>query len=86
MRPTLDETDILEYPSPASQGDESHESSRWERSCFLALLRRLFTPGPRLRTRRQDHCHPGARRVETPLDMLAREHPDVFLLVIGGMG
>jgi hypothetical protein len=85
MRPTFDETDILEYPSPTSQGDEYHESSRRERSPVLAWLGRLITPVPRLRMRRQDHCHPGAPQVETALDMLAREHPDIYLWVLARM-
>ena len=86
MRPVIDETDILEYPSPALQGDACHESSRQERSPVLACLRRLFTPVPRLRPRRQACCVPEARRFETPLDILAREHPDVHLRVMAGMG
>jgi hypothetical protein len=86
MRPVIDETDILEYPSPALQGDACHASSRQERSHVLALLRRLFTPVPRLRLRQQECCVPGAPRFETPLDILAREHPDVHLRVMAGMG
>ena len=86
MPPVIDDTDILEHPSPASQGNECHESSRWERSPILAWLSRLFTPVPRLRTRRQEHCALGAPRFETPLDILAREYPDLHLRVIAGMG
>ena len=86
MPPTLDDTHILEYPSPASQGDESHESSRRACSPVLAWLGRLFTPVPRLRPRRQECGVPGAPRFETPLDMLAREHLDIYLLVMGGIG
>ena len=86
MPPTLDAADILEYPSPASQGDECHESSRRERSSVLAWLGCLFTPVPRLRSRRQEYCAPGASRFATPLDILAREHPDLHLRVMAGMG
>ena len=86
MPPVLDDTDILEYPSPASQGDESHELSRRERSRLLAFLRRLFTPVPRLRACRQEYCATGAPRFETPLDFLAREYPDIHLRVMAGMG
>jgi len=86
MPPTLDDTHILEYPSPASQGDESHESSRRACSPVLAWLGRLFTPVPRLRPRRQEYCAPGASRFETPLDILAREYPDLHLRVMAGMG
>jgi hypothetical protein len=86
MSPMIDDTDILEYPSPASQGDECHESSRRERSPVLAWFGRLFTPVPRLQPRRQEHCVPGASRFETPLDILAREYPDIHLRVMSGMG
>jgi hypothetical protein len=86
MRPTIDDPDILEYPSPASQGVECHELSRWERSHVLALFRRLFIPVPRLRPRRQEYGAPGTSRFETPLDILAREYPDIHLRVMSGMG
>ena len=86
MRPVIDETDILEYPSPALQGDACHESSRQEHSPVLACLRRLFTPVPRLRPRRQKCCIPGSPRFETPLDLLAREHSDIHLRVMAGLG
>ena len=42
----------------------------------FAWLSRLFIPMPRLRSRPQECCIPGAPRFETPLDLLAREHPD----------
>ena len=86
MPPTLDDTDILEHPSPASQGDDCHESSRRACSPVLAWFGRLFTPVPRLRTRRQAYCAPGAPRFETPLDILAREYPDLHLRVMSGIG
>ena len=56
------------------------------RSRFLTFLRRLFTPVPRLQTRRQEHCAPGAPRFETALDILAREYPDIHLRVMSGIG
>jgi hypothetical protein len=55
-------------------------------SRLQTFLRRLITPVPRLRTRRQDHCHPGKPRFEAPLDVLAREHPDIHLRLMAGMG
>ena len=54
-------------------------ASRRECPRFLALLRCLITPVPRLRTRQQEHGVPGTLRVETSLDMLAREYPDIHL-------
>jgi hypothetical protein len=86
MRPVLDETDILEHPFPALQDNECHESFRQERSHVLAWLRRLFPPVPRLRPRQPQCCVLGAPRFETPLDLLAREHPDIHLRVMAGLG
>jgi hypothetical protein len=86
MRSVINDTDILEHPSPALQGDACHESFRQERSHVLAWLRRLFTPVPRLRPRRQACCVPGVPRFDTPLDLLAREHPDIHLRVMAGLG
>jgi hypothetical protein len=54
-------------------------------SRLQTFLHRLITLVPRLRPRRQDHCHSGEPRVETALDILARERPDTYLLVMGGM-
>jgi hypothetical protein len=86
MRPVLDNTDILEHPSPTSQGNECHESAQRAGSPFLAWLGRLCTLVPRLRPRRQERCALGTPRFETPLDILAREHPDIHLRVMSGMG
>jgi hypothetical protein len=86
MRPVLDNTDILEHPSSASQCHECHESSQHEGSPFLAWLARLCTPVPRLRPRRQERCALGTPRFEAPLDILAREYPDIHLRVMSGMG
>jgi hypothetical protein len=86
MRPVIDDTDILEHPSPVFQSDACYESSRGERSTVLAFLRHLFTPMPRLRPRRQECGVPGVPRFETPLDILAREHPDIHLRVMAGLG
>jgi len=92
MPHVLDDTDTLEHPSPSPTGDALHAlqfglpASQGERSRFLALLRHLLIPAPRLRTRRQEHCALGAPRFETPLDILAREYPDLHLQVIAGMG
>ena len=88
----LDDTDILEEHTTLSPAcDELHAlplglpTSPRGRSRFLAFLRCLFTPVPRLRTRRQEYCAL-VHRFETPLDILAREHPDIHLRVMAGMG
>jgi hypothetical protein len=86
MRPVIDDIDILEHPSPAVPGDECYESSRRAYSPVFAWLGRLFTPVPRLRPRRQERYVPGVPRVETSLDILARDHPDIHLWVMARMG
>jgi len=92
MPRVLEDTDILEHPSPSAASDTLHAlplglpTAPRGRSRLQTFLRRLFTPVPRLRPRRQECCVPGAPRFETPLDMLAREHLDIYLLVMGGMG
>jgi hypothetical protein len=81
------------YPALSPACNERHvlpprglPASRRERSRFLALLRCLITPAPRLRTRRQEHGVLSALRVETSLDMLAREYPDIHLWVMAVLG
>jgi hypothetical protein len=85
MPHVLEAPDVLEEdPVLSPTCDELHAltTAPHERSYVMTLLRRL----PRLWTRRQDHCHSGARRVEAPLDRLAREHLDLYLLGMGGIG
>jgi hypothetical protein len=92
MPHVLDDTDILEHPSPSLAGDTFHAlplqlpTARCGRSRFLLLLRRLFTPMPRLQTRRQECCVSRAPRFETSLDMLARDYPDIHLRVMEVLG
>ncbi|HEY7491384.1 MAG TPA: hypothetical protein VIH59_09790 [Candidatus Tectomicrobia bacterium] len=92
MPRVLEDTDILEYPSSSPADDTFHvlppgmRTSPRECSCFLTFLSRLLTPVSRLRPRRQECGVPGTPRFETPLDMLAREHFDIYLLVMGGIG
>jgi hypothetical protein len=93
MPPVLEDPDILEEHTALSpECDELHAlplglpTAPRGRSRFLTLLRRLITPVPRLRTRRQECCVPGAPRFEVPLDILAREHPDIHLRVMSGIG
>ena len=93
MPHVLEDPDILEEHTALSPACDKLQTLPLElptslrgRSRFLAFLRRLFTPVPRLRPRRQECCVPGAPRFETSLDMLAREHLDIYLLVMGGIG
>jgi hypothetical protein len=93
MPHVLEAPDILEeHTAPSPACNELHAlplalpSSRRARSRLLAFLRRLITPAPRLRTRRQEYCTPSAPRFETSLDILAREYPNIHLRVMAGMG
>jgi hypothetical protein len=93
MPPVLEDPDILEeHIALSPEYDALHAlplvlPSPWRKcSRLLALLRRLITPVPRLRPRRQEYCAPGASRFEAPLDILAREYPDIHLRVMSGMG
>ena len=93
MPHVLKDPDILEEHTALSpECDELHAlplglpTSPRGRSRFLTFLHHLITPVPRLRTRRQEHCAPGAPRFETALDILAREHPDIHLRVMSGIG
>ena len=89
----LEDTDILEEHTALSPaGDELHAlplglpASRRERSRFLAWLRRLIPHRQRPQTCHQGYCAPRAPRFETPLDILAREHPDIHLRIMSGIG
>jgi hypothetical protein len=93
MPPVLDAPNSLEeHPilSPACNEraalPRAQPSSRRERSHVLEWLCRLLTPVPRLRPHRQAYGAPGTPRLETPLDILAREHPDIHLRVLSGIG
>jgi len=92
MPHVLDDIDIPQHPSLSPEYDERHAlprglpAPRCERSWFLVLLCRLITPTPRLPMRWQGHGTPGAPRFQTPLDILAREYPDLHLRVMAGMG
>jgi hypothetical protein len=92
MPHVLEDPILEEHTALSPESDKLHAlplglpASRYERSHLLAFLRRLFTPAPRLRTRPQEHCASGTPRFETPLDILAREYPDLHLRVMAGMG
>ena len=92
MPHVLDDPDILEYPSASSAYDElpglplGLPTSVRGRTRFLTFLRRLIAPAPRLRACPQEHCTPGAPRVETFLNILAREYPDSHLQVMAIIG
>ena len=77
LSPEGDELDTLPLALP---------SFRRERTHVLAWLGRLCSPVPRLRPCRQEYCVPSAPRCEAPLDILAREYPDIHLRVMSGIG
>ena len=84
MPQVLEAPDVLEDdPVLSPTCDELHAltTAPHERSYVMTLLRRLVTPMPRLWTRRVA----GTPQVETALDVLAREHPDVHLRILAGM-
>jgi hypothetical protein len=88
MPHVLDDTDVQEYSSPASEYDALYERSRVlpasRRGHFTlwASLRSLFIPLRRLRPTRAQ-----ARPVRTPqepemsMDTLARKYPDIYLRI-----
>jgi hypothetical protein len=89
MPHVLEDPDVLEEDTTLSPTcDELHvlTTAPCERSHVMTLLRRLMTPVSRLRPRRQVCCVAGTPRVETALDVLAREHPDIHLRLMAGMG
>jgi hypothetical protein len=81
----LEDPDVLEEdPVLSPTCDELHAltTAPRERSHVMTFLRRLITSVSRLRTRRVV----GKPQVETALDVLAREQPDIYLLVMSGIG
>jgi hypothetical protein len=87
MPHVLEDPDVLEEHTTtlSPEYDELHALPH-ERSHVMTVLRRLFTPVPRLRTPRKACGVAGTPRVETALDVLAREHPDIHLRLMGGIG
>jgi len=85
MPHVLEDPDVLEDDpvlSPTYDALHALTTAPRERSHVLTLLRWLITPVPRLRTRRVA----GTPQIETALDVLAREHPDIHLRLMAGMG
>ncbi|HEY7494479.1 MAG TPA: hypothetical protein VIH59_25685 [Candidatus Tectomicrobia bacterium] len=84
MPHVIEDPEILTHPSPAATGD----APRARRACprFLALFQHLITPPPGLQTRQQEHNPPGAPQFETPLDLLARRHPNLHLWLMSVIG
>ena len=83
-RVTTDD-DLWENPSPTAACATAELLPR-VRFPLLAALRTLFTPALRLRTRPQGVCAWETPRCETALDLLAREHPDLHLRLMSGLG
>jgi hypothetical protein len=85
MPHVLEDPDVLEEDTTLSPAcDELYAAPRGH-SHVMTLLRRLVPPVPRRRPRRKECCVAGAPWVETALDVLAREHPDIHLRVVAGM-
>lgn len=83
--------DILAHLSPSSKSDVLHElapvlpSSRRGRAPLWTFFHSLMAPVLRWRARRQQ---PGALRMpqqfETPIDLLARKHPFIYIKALSG--
>jgi hypothetical protein len=75
LLPTCDERETLPQRLPACPQ---------ERSPVLAWLGRLFLPVPR--PRRQAYGVPVTSQFVAPLDILARDYPDIHLWIMAGLG
>ena len=88
MSYVLDDTDIQEYPFPATEYNALHErapalqSSRRRHATLLGTLRSMLFPLRRVYSTRAQ-----ARRFRTPqepemsMDTLARTYPDIYLRI-----
>ena len=84
MPHVIDDTDIQEYSSPASEYDALYERScvvpapRRGHGTLLALLRRMLIPLRRLRPTRVQACpFRTPQEPEMSMDTLARKYPDI---------
>jgi hypothetical protein len=86
MPHVLDDTDIQEYSSPASEYYDLHERARalqsFRRGC-VALLASLRSMRLSLRrshsTPAQAHLCRTPQEPETSMDALARKYPDIYM-------
>jgi hypothetical protein len=87
-----DDTDILEQTATAYEPDEAQAlpfvlpPSRRGGFRLFARLRGWLTPGRKQRALRARQGPLVARKFELPLDMLAQQHPDIYIRVMTGVG
>ena len=88
MLHVIDDTDVQEYSSPASEYDALYErsrvlpASRRGHGTLLALLRRMLVPLQRLRPARAQACPIRTSQApEMSMDTLARKYPDIYLRI-----
>lgn len=89
MPHVIDDTETLEYTVASPAGDETHtrvpSSFRRGRPHKLTGCGWLFTMLSRRRPQEQ-HGVRGTQQFELPIDTLARQYPDLYLLSMAGAG
>jgi hypothetical protein len=92
MPHVIDDTDMLEHATSTPDYDTVQAlplvlpSARRGRSTLRASLRSLFTSIRRVRLYRQQPAVSGMQQFELPMDILARQHPDLYLRCMTGTG
>jgi len=87
-----DDTDILEQVATAYERDQVRAlplvppPSRHGGSRLLAALCALFTPARKSRALRAQQSAPAVRKFEMPIDIMARQYPDIYIRVMSGTG
>jgi hypothetical protein len=88
----IDVPDFLEHTSPPSDCDTSHAlplplpAARRGRSTLFASLRGCLTALRRRWTHQTPHEVPRLPSFELPMDILARQYPDLYLRTMTGSG
>jgi hypothetical protein len=84
--------DILEQAATAYERDQVQSlplvppPSRHGGSRLLAALCALFTPARKSRALRAQQSAPTVRKFELPIDIMARQYPDIYIRVMSGSG
>jgi hypothetical protein len=92
MPHVIDDTDVLDYTTPSPTCDEIQvralalSPSRRGRSHRFAALRNFFISLRWVRTHQEPHGVGDIRQFELPMDILARQHPDLYLRSMVGTG
>jgi hypothetical protein len=92
MPHVIDDPDVLEHSTTTPDCDETQAlprvlpSARRGHPRLFAVLRGLFTTLRRRRTPREQPAIPRTQPFELPMDILAREHPDLYLRSMSGIG